>query len=96
MTLTITLTPAEEQQLRARAAQNTPDADAFLANLVRQSLPQNTTDDADDIPAPGESLADAFAGKIGLFDSKGQFNFSERTGEAFTEILLEKKAQGKS
>lgn len=95
MTLTITLTPAQEQQLRARAAQNTPDADAFLANLVRQSLPQNTADDEDDAPAPGESLYDALKDYIGVVDSKGQFNFSERAGEAFTEILLEKKAQGK-
>lgn len=95
MTLTINLTPAEEEQLRVRASETGPDADAFIANLVRQSLPQHIDDDENEMPTPGESLYDALKDFIGVVDSNGQFNFSERTGEAFTEILLEKKAQGK-
>lgn len=95
MTLTINLTPAEEQQLLARALETGPEADAFIANIVRQTLAAPAPDDEDEMPAPGESLYDALKDFIGVVDSKGQFNFSERTGEAFTEILLEKKAQSK-
>lgn len=95
MTHTITLTPAQEEQVRARAAEQGKDADAFLHDVVLQTLAAPTPDDEDEMPAPGESLYDALQDFIGVVDSKGQFNFSERTGEAFTEILLEKKAYGK-
>jgi len=94
MTLTITLTPAEEEQLRARAAQTGQDTDEFVHAVVRQTLAAPAAGDEDEMPAPGESLADAFAGRIGGFHSGGDGTLSQNTGEAFTEYVVEKHRQG--
>lgn len=94
MTHTITLTPAEEEQVRARAAQQGKDADAFLHDVVLQTLAAPTPDEEDEMPAPGESLYDLLKDQVGGFHSGGDGTLSQNTGAAFTEILLEKKRSG--
>lgn len=45
----------------------------------------------------GKTLASRFEGRVGVFDSRetvpGGARLSEKTGEKFTEILLEKRAK---
>ncbi len=94
MTLTITLTPAEEQQLRARATQTGQDTDEFVHAVVRQILAAPLAADEDDIPAPGESVYDALKDYIGMFQGGEETNWSENTGEKFTEYVVEKHRQG--
>lgn len=93
MTHTITLTPAEEEQVRARAAQQGKDADAFLHDVVLQTLAAPTPDEEDEMPAPGESLYDAWHDKLGRVDGPAEA-LSENTGERFGNALLEKLQQG--
>jgi hypothetical protein len=93
MTLTLNLTPAEEQQLLARAFETGPEADAFIANIVRQTLAAPIADDEFDMPAPGESAYDALKDYIGLFGGGEETNWSENTGEKFTDYVAEKHRQ---
>ncbi len=93
MTLTINFTPAEEQQLLARIAETSPEADAFLANIVRQTLAVPIADDKNDMPAPGESLYDVWKDKLGRIDSPSEA-LSENTGARFAEALVEQQKQG--
>lgn len=94
MTLTINLTPAEEQQLLARAAQNGQDANAFLYDVVRQTLAAPATDDENDMPAPGESLYDVWRDRLGRIDGPVEA-LSEDTGACFAEALVEQQKQGR-
>jgi hypothetical protein len=88
MMLMIDLTPDEEAKLRRKAEQMGQDVSDYARRLL---LPA----DDSDAPAPGESLAEALKGRIGGFHSGGQYQFSKNTGEAFLDILLEKKRNGK-
>lgn len=94
-TLTLNLTPTEKQQLLARIAETGPEADAFPANIVRQTLAAPVADDENDMPAPGESAYDAMKDQVGGFHSGGDGTFSQNTGKAFTEYVVEKHRQGK-
>lgn len=94
MTLTLELAPGQEAEVRARAAQTDPDADAYLAALVRYALDVYTPDECDPPPSSGESAYDAMKDLIGTVDS-GDGRLSEDTGGRFTEILREKKRQGR-
>lgn len=87
MTLTLELTPAEEEQLRREASRRGQEMTDYARTVL---LP------ADDSgpPAPGESLADAFAGRIGRIDGTTEA-LSEETGRRFTEYLVEKQRQGR-
>ncbi len=129
-TLTLNLTPTEKQQLLARIAETGPEADAFPANIVRQTLAAPVADDENDMPAPGEflydvwkdrlgridgpsealseqtgdefempapgeSAYDAMKDQVGGFHTGGDGTFSQNTGKAFTEYVVEKHRQGK-
>lgn len=95
MTLTLNLTPDQEAEARARAAQRDPAADAYLAALMRYALDVYTPDECGPPPAPGESAYDAMKDYIGKYSSDDETDWSENTGEKFTEYLLEKKRQGR-
>jgi hypothetical protein len=44
---------------------------------------------------PARTMADRFAGRVGLFDSGGDGRLSESTGEQFTDYLVEKQRLGR-
>lgn len=95
MTLTLHLTPDQEAEARARAARNDPDADAYLAALMRYALDVYTPEECDPPPGPGESVYDSIKDYIGKYSSDEETAYSENTGEKFTEYLVEKKRQGR-
>jgi hypothetical protein len=41
------------------------------------------------------SLAELFAGRTGVVDSGGRFNYSRDTGKAFADLIAEKRADGR-
>lgn len=45
-------------------------------------------------PKPGRTMADRFAGRLGVVASEGDGRFSENTGEKFTDHLEEKRRAG--
>jgi predicted transcriptional regulator len=93
--MTIDLGPELEQRLGelARRKGTTPES------LVRSAVEQLLAPDQEehDPPAPG-SLAEMLQGYAGVFDSRewvaGGARLSENTGERFTDVLEEKRAQG--
>ncbi len=95
MTHTLTLTHDEENKLRRAARKRGQEADALVREAVLQMLSHDEDATEDDLPAPGESLAEALQGYIGVVDSKGQYNFSEDTGRHFADGLVEKRRQGR-
>jgi hypothetical protein len=94
--VTITLTPDLERAL-AEAAQRqgiTPEM------LAREFLRERLLPAGEPVPEQLESmtLAESLADFIGVLDSgeyvPGGAHLSERTGERFAELLLEKRRQG--
>ncbi len=67
------------------------------ADPLQANGPQADEGIADE-PAPAGSLAEFLEGYAGVFDSRelipGGARFSENTGEQFTDMLVEKRAQG--
>lgn len=89
--MTITLSPELEAALAKEAERlgKTPEelADETLrARLRPDSLPDH------EYP-PGTTLADLFAGRIGLIHGSGEA-LSENTGEKFAEYVVDKHRQG--
>ena len=99
MSITINLEPRKEKVLRARAARRGRDADGFAVELLDRLLdePEETgleeTGPADGAEQPEPTLAELFAGRTGLVDSGGRFNYSDHTGKAYTESLLRQQEQ---
>ncbi|MDQ2687942.1 MAG: hypothetical protein M3Y28_08765 [Armatimonadota bacterium] len=92
MTLTLELAPGQEAEVHTRAAQSDPDADAYLAALVRYALDVYTLDECGPPLSSGDSAYDAMKDLIGAVDS-GDGRLSEDTGGRFTEVLRQKKRQ---
>lgn len=94
--MTIDLGPEMEQRLDdlARRKGTTPES------LVRSAVEQLPAPEEGehDTPAPG-SLAELLRGYAGVFDSRewvpGGAQLSENTGQKFTDIVAEKRAQGR-
>jgi hypothetical protein len=80
--------------LRRAAEKRGTDTDALVREAVLQMLTQTQHAAAEDLPAPAESLADAFAGRIGRIDGTSEA-LSEQTGRRFTEYVVEKHRQGR-
>lgn len=88
MTLTLELGPEAEEKLRRKADRHSQKLNDYALTVL-------LTDAEDELPAPGESLADVFAGQTGGFHSRGAGKTSQNTGAAFAELLLEQKHRGK-
>ena len=106
MSLVLDLTPEQEEQVRAWAAERGQSPADFLLTCAGLAPPPVLPASlAEQLAASarrweGKTLAKAFAGRTGTVNSAehngGQpSRLSERTGEAFTEYLLEKKRQGR-
>jgi hypothetical protein len=93
--MTIQLPPDLEEALDQVVRRRGTTRDSFVENLVRREL--STAAEAE--PAPAGSLAEFLEGYAGVFDSRefipGGARLSENTGEQFTDILAEKRAQGR-
>lgn len=91
MTLTINLSPEEEARLREKAARWGQDEAAYAAGVLRNDL---HTLPVDEEPAEGQSLAEALAGRIGLFSSAEPSNAARNAKEEFGKVMDEKRRQG--
>ena len=93
--MSIQLPPDLEEALDQFARRRGTTPDSFVESLVRKEL--SAAPEAD--PAPAGSLAEFLEGYAGVFDSRefipGGARLSENTGEQFTDILVEKRAQGR-
>ncbi len=91
MAITIELGPEKEARLSEKAAHLGQNADEYIYELVSERLAEPETENREDLsPAPAEeaTLAELFAGRTGLVDSEGRFNYSDHTGKAYSESLL--------
>ncbi len=99
MSINLELPSQEEAWLRRRAARQGKDLDDFVYELVqREALQEREIEAASEVGA-GQSLAEALEGLIGVLDSSkrngGQVSHvAEKTGEEFTNILVEKRKAG--
>ncbi len=94
--MTIDLGPEMEQRLDQLARRRGTTPESLVRSAVERLL---TPEEGDhDAPVPG-SLAELLQGYAGVFDSRewaaGGAQMSENTGEKFTDILVEKRAQGR-
>lgn len=94
--MTIDLTPELWQRLDDLAHRQGTTPELLVRFAVEQLLAPR--DDTHDKPAPG-SLAELLQGHAGVFDSRewapGGAQLSENTSQKFTDILVEKRAQGR-
>ena len=89
MTLMLELSPDTEARLRRkaeRAGQSLPD---YLLAVADAEADEEEPD------ASEGSAADLFAGRIGLFRSGGDGDWSQDTGRKFAEGMAEKRRQGR-
>jgi hypothetical protein len=94
--MTIDFSPEVEQQLDDLARRQGTTPESLVRSVVEQLLaPEEKVQNR---PAPG-SLAELLEGYAGVFDSRewvpGGARLSENTSEKFTDILMEKRAQGR-
>ncbi|HEX8320314.1 hypothetical protein [Longimicrobium sp.] len=95
--MTIDLPPELEDAVKAAAREHGTTAEAFvLATLRKHLLPVVRRVDPD---CGAQNLAEYLEGYIGILDSRdfvvGGAQLSENTGEQFTDILVEKRRQGR-
>ena len=88
--MTITLPPEVESLLAEEARRQGTTAEALAVDCLRNRLRPGPTAEA---PRDGTSLAEFLDGFIGTIDGSSEA-LSERTGQGFTEALLE-KARGR-
>ena len=98
--MTMELTPEIERALAVQSQRRGLTSDGFAQQLLLDKLrelevEQSATDLEEQAPTkPHETLADRFAGRLGVVSGKGIVS-ARNTGKQFTEILLEKRRQGK-
>jgi hypothetical protein len=98
--MTIALTPELEAALAHYSQQRGLTPDELAQQLLRDKLneleqaasPAVTASDV--FPESEGTLADLFAGRIGVVSGKGIVS-ARNTGQQFTEILLQKRREGK-
>lgn len=95
MTLTLELAPGQEAEVRARAAQKDPAADAYLAALVRYALDVYTREECGPAPAPGESAYDAMKDLIGTINSAELAALSRNPRHASADPDEDKGSRGR-
>lgn len=86
MTIVLDLTPDAEARLRRRASREGKDAQTVALRLLTERL---TDEEEDDSLPSGRSMADLFAGRVGLAAGSGEA-FSENGGQRFAEGLARK------
>ncbi len=94
MTITINLEPEKEARLRQKAARAGRPAEQIVYDFVTRGLDEPDAEEHAAASAAEEpTLAELFAGRTGLVNSEGRFNYSDHTGKAYTESLLKQKEQ---
>jgi hypothetical protein len=88
MTLTLELTPDEEERLREKAARQGQDASAYALGLLRQGIQAVPSKES------GKTLAETLAGRVGLFEHEGPGYRAQEGGAAFAEHLAQKRQDG--
>lgn len=95
--MTIALTPEIESVLTTYSQQRGMTPDELAQQLLLDKL-QELEDGQEAVQfeavGTGETLADRFAGRLGVVSSKNIVSARE-TGKQFAEILLEKRSLGK-
>jgi hypothetical protein len=91
MTLTIDLSPEEEANLRARAARWGQDEATYAAGVLRHDI---YTLPVDEELVQEQTLAEALAGRIGLFSSPEPSNAAQDSEVEFGKIMDEKRRTG--
>ena len=84
MTITLDLAPDIEARLLRQAAREGRNAEVIAQAVLRAGLEEQ--EDEATSPSP-KTLAELFAGRTGVFNSEGKFNYSSNTGKAFTDLL---------
>ncbi len=96
MTIMLELPPDAEARLRHRATRDGEDAQAVALRLLTERLAEEETEDEEtedgESPLMGRSMADLFAGRVGLVASSGEAH-SEDGGRRFAEALARKHAR---
>jgi predicted transcriptional regulator len=97
MTMTIEFPPELKRKLDETARRQGTTPDALVVTIVRdQLLSEERTKPADAAP---RNLAERLKGYVGVLHSSehvpGGAQMSERTGEKFTEILLQRRREGR-
>lgn len=91
MVIRIELSPEKEQLLITEAQKLGLQPEEYTRRIWKQAMPIS-------LPAFEEedegTLADLFAGRVGIVDSGGGEHLSRDSGEKFTEYLLKKKKEG--
>jgi len=95
MTVTLNLAPEEEAQLQAHAAQRGLPTEEYIGAVLRHEFLREAQMPPSAAPHwEGRSLAEALAGRIGLFSSETEdgepSHTAENTGAEFTKIVVEK------
>ena len=94
MTITINLEPETEARLRQKAARAGRPAEQIVYDFVTRGLDEPDAEEHAAAAAAEEpTLAELFAGRTGLVNSEGRFNYSDHTGKAYTESLLKQEEQ---
>ena len=89
MTITINLDPEKEARLRQKAAHSGRPVEQLVQDFVLRGVDEPEKEESIMAPTIEEpTLAELFAGRTGLVDSQGRYNYSDHTGKAYTESLL--------
>lgn len=93
--MTIDIPPEMEQQLDDMARQKGTTPESLVLSAVQHLLSPGAPGPA---TSPPGSMAEFLEGYVGVFDSRdwtpGGARLSERTGEQFTDILVQKRREG--
>ncbi len=99
MSITIELAPDVEALLHAEAARQGQDTPAYVAALVHQAVKSDFTVRRNPPAEPGETLADALEGLVGVIDSSrhngGVVSRLSEDKEAFGDYLEQKRREGR-
>ncbi len=95
MSITVDFGPEKEALVWEKAARFGQKADEYIYDLVSERLEEPEVDHGRASPASEKepTLAELFAGRTGLVNSEGRFNYSDHTGKAYSESLLKQKTQ---
>ncbi|WP_329682258.1 hypothetical protein [Longimicrobium sp.] len=96
--MTIVLTPEVERELTSRAQRQGTTPDLLADTYLRERLFADAEEERSANGRP-RTLAERLKGYVGVLSSSehvpGGAQMSERTGEQFTQILLERQAEGR-
>lgn len=93
MTIMLDLPPDAEARLRRRASREGEDTQAVALRLLTERLAEERTEeDAEEELSAGRSMADLFAGRVGLVAGSGEA-YSEEGSRRFAEDLTRKYAR---